>query len=437
MFWLQLSIILIALCIGARIGGVVMGMVGGMGLAVLVFMFGLAPSSPPVDVMLIITSVVLAAAVLQAAGGMDYMVSVAEKILRKNPKHITFVAPLVSYIFTFMAGTGNVAFAILPVIAEVARESGVRPERPMSISVIASQQAITASPISAAMAALVAMLTPLGFGMGNIMLVCVPATLCGIMAGALYANFHGKELSEDPEYLRRLAEGLVKPPASRCVVKVTKEAYWSVWLFLAGAVLIVLMGTIPSLRPDFMVANKVTKMSMTHVIEIVMLVVAGIMVIICKPKVSTIVTSSVFTAGMTGVICIYGLAWMGDTLVSAHLPYIKEMAQNYVHQYPWLFAIALFFVSALVLSQASTTRLLFPLAISLGMPPAAMIASWPAVNGYFLIPSYATLVAGVAFDSTGTTKIGKYVFNHSYIIPGLITSFVSIGVGFVIGYATL
>ena len=222
-----------------------------MGLAVLVFMFGLVPSSPPVDVMLIITSVVLAAAVLQSSGGMDFLVSVAEKILRNNPKYITFLAPLVSYIFTFMAGTGNVAFAILPVIAEVARESGVRPERPISISVIASQQAITASPISAAMAALVAMITPLGFGMGSIMLVCVPSTLCGIMAGALYANFQGKELLKDPEYLRRLEEGLVKPPASRGVVEVTKEAYWSVWLFLAGAVLIVLMGTIPALPSGF------------------------------------------------------------------------------------------------------------------------------------------------------------------------------------------
>lgn len=432
MFWIQFAVIIIALCFGARFGGVFMGMAGGVGLGVLVFLFHLAPSSPPIDVMLIIIAVVLAAATLQACGGMDYLVRIAEGILRKHPSRITFMAPLVTYVFTFLAGTGNVAFSVIPVIAEVARESGVRPERPLSISIIASQQAITASPISAAMAALVAMLMPFNIGMGSIMLIAVPATVLGVFAGACYACRVGKELNEDPEYLHRLSAGLISPPSERKETIVTREAKISVILFVVGAFLIVLLGTVPSLRPDFVVDGTATKLAMTHTIEMVMMIVAAAMVIFCRPNLDLIVSGSVFKSGMMGVVCIFGLAWMGDTLVSNYMPFIRANVQQVVTAHPWMFAVGMMLVSALVLSQAATTRLLMPLGIALGLPPAALVASWPACNGYFLIPSYATLIAGVAFDTTGTTKIGKYVFNHSYMIPGLITCFVSVASGFVI-----
>lgn len=443
MFWLQFAVIIIALCFGARFGGIFMGMAGGVGLGVLVFFFNLMPSSPPIDVMLIIIAVVLAAATLQACGGMDYLVQIAEKLLRRNPAHITFMAPLVTYVFTFLSGTGNVAFSVIPVIAEVARESGVRPERPLSISIIASQQAITASPISAAMAALVALLATSGangsaISMGTIMLIAVPATLCGIFAGAIYASRVGKELQDDPEFQRRLAAGLIQPPGMREVKEVTKSAKISVAMFLFGAVLIVLLGTIPELRPNFVKADgTVVKLAMTHTIEIVMLIVAAFMVITCRPNLDHIVSGSVFKSGMMGVVCIFGLAWMGDTLVSNQMAYIKDSIQGVVTAYPWLFAVGMMLVSALVLSQAATTRLLIPLGLALGLPPHVLIASWPACNGYFIIPSYATLIAGVAFDTTGTTKIGKFVFNHSYMIPGLITCFVSVTVGFLIGGVVL
>lgn len=433
MFWIQLAIIIVALCFGARFGGVFMGMAGGVGLGVLVFLFHLAPSSPPIDVMLIIIAVVLAAATLQACGGMDYLVQIAERILRRNPSRITFVAPIVTYVFTFLAGTGNVAFSVIPVIAEVARESGVRPERPLSISVIASQQAITASPISAAMAALVALLMPYNVGMASIMMVVVPATILGVAAGACYANRVGKELNEDPEYRRRLAEGLISPPSRKKeAVAVTREAKLSVFLFVFGAFLIVLLGTVPALRPDFIVKGVATKLAMTHTIEMVMMIVAAIMVVLCRPNLDLIVSGSVFKSGMMGVVCIFGLAWMGDTLVTNNMAFIRGNVQEIVTAHPWMFAIGMMLVSALVLSQAATTRLLVPLGIALGLPPAALVASWPACNGYFLIPSYATLIAGVAFDTTGTTKIGKFVFNHSYMIPGLITCFVSVTSGFLI-----
>lgn len=433
MFWLELLVVLAALALGARIGGIFLGIAGGLGLAFLVFVFGLAPSSPPIDVMLIITAVIVAASVLQVVGGMDYLISVAERILRANPKKITFLAPLVCYCFTFMAGTGNIAFALLPVIAEVARDTGVRPERPMSISVVASQQAITASPVSAAMAALVAMLAPLGVGMGQIMLVCVPATLAGCLLGALTVWKYGVELDQDPEYKRRLAEGLIQASSTtdhRTTFVPKKGAKASVALFILGALIIVLLGTIPELRPSFTVNGKTETLSMTHAIEIIMLVVAGIVTIICKPKVDNIAKSSVFQAGMTGVICIFGLAWMGDTLISAYLPDIKVLTQDFVQAYPWTFAIGLMLVSAVTLSQAATTRLLFPLAIALSLSPAALVASWPAAACLYIIPTYATVVAGVAFDRTGTTRIGKFVINHSYLLPGLTTTVSSVAIGF-------
>ena len=270
MFWIAFAVVLAAMFVGARRGGIFLGMAGGMGLAVLVFGLNLPPSSPPIDVMLIIMAVITAAATLQSAGGMDYLVQTAERILRKNPNRITFMAPIVAYCFTLMSGTGNVVYSILPVIAEVAHDAGVRPERPMSISVIASQQAITASPISAAMAAMVALLAPFNISMLTIMSICIPATLCGVFLGSVYCSRVGVELKDDPEYQRRLAEGMItlkKNIAETAQVEATPEAKRSVWIFLTGAILVVLFGTIPGLRPDFMIAGKVSKLSMPHTIE--------------------------------------------------------------------------------------------------------------------------------------------------------------------------
>lgn len=437
MFWLDFAIVLVILVIGARLGGIFMGMAGGLGLAILAFILHLTPTSPPIDVMLIILAVVIAASSLQAAGGMEYLIQIAEYILRKNPSRITFFAPLVAYLFTFLAGTGNVVFSILPVIAEVARESGVRPERPISISVIASQQAITATPISAATVTMVALLAPFNFNLMNIILICVPATLIGVIAGAIYASRMGKDLDQDPEYLERVSKGLIKPLVKKESFKIsaTRDAKISVALFLFGAVLITLFGTFPGLRPLLDYSGKMQPMSMPHTIEITMLTISALIVLICKTDVEKIVSGSVFKNGAMGVACIFGIAWMGDTLITNNLEFIKGGIQGIVTAHPWIFSIALFVASTLILSQAATVRALVPLGITLGIPAPFIIAAFPAVNGYFTFPTYATLIAGVAFDSTGTTKIGKYVLNHSYMIPGLITTVVSLVVGY--GLATL
>jgi anaerobic C4-dicarboxylate transporter-like protein len=419
------------LCIGARLGGLCLGMAGGLGMAILVFGLDLTPSSPPINVILIISSVILAASTLQAAGGMDYLVSLAAKLLRENPGRITILAPFIAYLFSFMTGTGYVVFSLLPVIAEVARESRIRPERPLSISVIASQQALTGSPISAATAVMIGLLAPFNIGLFEIMKVCVPATLLGVLAGALYAGRMGKDLDRDPDYIDRLARGEIPPLLEGRIVhaKPSKEAKLSVTLFIIGSILVVLFGAFPEMRPLLNYAGKMQRLPMPNVIEIVMMSLALIMVVTCKVNVDKIAEGSVFRSGMMGVIIVFGVAWMSDTVVDANTTLIKGSVQAVVSQYPWLFILAVFAVSVLTASQAVTAAAMMPLGITLGVPAAILVAIFPAVCSYFFLPTSTAMVACVAIDSTKTTQIGKYVLNHSYMMPGLVTMITAIAVG--------
>ncbi len=423
---LQLLIVLAAIIVGARLGGIGLGVMGGAGMAALVFIFGLEPTSPPIDVMLMIAAVISAAGAMQAAGGLDYLVGLAEKLLRKHPSHVTIVSPLVTYLFTFVAGTGHVAYSVLPVIAEVARETKIRPERPLGIAVIASQQAITASPISAATVALLGLLTGAGITLFDILKITIPATLVGILVGALLSQKVGKELMDDPEYQRRVKEGLVEENSqSYNKVKNIAKARLSVILFLVATVLIVLFGSIPALRPVF---NGVP-MDMPALIEILMLTVCGIILIVTKTNGIAPTQGSVFIAGMQAVIAIFGIAWMGDTFINGNLAEITGPIDGIVKNMPWLFAVALFVMSILLYSQAATVRAIMPLGIALGLNPMLLIALFPAVNGYFFIPNYPTIVAAINFDRTGTTHIGKWVLNHSFMMPGMVATIVAIVVG--------
>jgi anaerobic C4-dicarboxylate transporter DcuA len=448
MFWLELVVVLAAIFVGARLGGIGLGVMGGLGLAVLTFVFHLQPTSPPIDVMLMIAAVVTAAGVLQGAGGLDYLVRLAERILRSKPDAITFLGPLVTYTFTLFAGTGHVAYSVLPVIAEVARETGVRPERPMSISVIASQQAITASPISAATVALLGMLSTGTVGAAfhveliDILKVCIPSTLLGVLIAAFVANRMGRDLAKDPEYQHRveigaapapgrhepaLTDGPVEPPASERLAKI------AVVIFLLAAVSVVLFGSFPAMRPEWKGAQGVTKLGMPHVIEMVMLTAAALMLLVCRVNVTRVVNGSVFIAGVQAVIAIFGIAWMGDTFFNGNMAFLSGNIKGMVTSAPWLFALALFALSVLLYSQAATVRALMPLGISLGIPAPALMAMFPAVNGYFFIPNYPTLVAAINFDRTGTTRIGKWVLNHSFQLPGFVATATAVVVGLVLG----
>ena len=421
MFLVQFAIVLLCILVGARVGGIGLGVFGGLGLAILSFGFGLKPAGLPIDVMFMIMAVVSAAAAMQAAGGLDYMIKIATNILRRNPKHITFIAPLVTWTFTVLAGTGHVAYSVLPVIAEVSRHSGIRPERPLSMAVIASQFAIVASPIAAAVVAVVAFLEPQGIHLGDVLMVTIPSTLAGILLACVFVNRMGKELKDDPEYQRRLKDpkyaDTFNSTASSTEIEVSKTAKVSVSLFLFGALLVVLMGAVPSLRPVF----DGKPMGMAHTIEIIMLSIGALIIFTCKPDGTEITKGSVFHAGMRAVIAIFGIAWLGDTLMQAHMSEVKGLVEGLVQTAPWAFAFALFVLSVLVNSQGATVATLFPLGIALGIPAPVLIGVFVAVNGYFFVPNYGPIIASIDFDTTGTTKIGKYIFNHSFMLPGLLS----------------
>lgn len=427
---LQLLFVLTAIIVGARLGGIGLGVMGGVGLAILTFAFGLQPTAPPIDVMLMIVAVISAASCMQAAGGLDYMVKLAEKLLRKNPAHVTILSPLVTYLFTFVAGTGHVAYSVLPVIAEVATETKVRPERPLGIAVIASQQAITASPISAATVALLGLLTGFDITLFDILKITIPATLIGVLVGAFLSMRVGKELTEDPEYQRRLKEGLIDQRHFETAgVGNMRKAKMSVLIFILATVLIVLFGSIESLRPSFLVNGQTVTLDMPSLIEIIMLSAAAIILILSKTNGIKATQGSVFPAGMQAVIAIFGIAWMGDTFLQGNMGELTASIEGFVRQMPWLFGIALFIMSILLYSQAATVRAIVPLGVALGISPYMLIALFPAVNGYFFIPNYPTVIAAINFDRTGTTRIGKYVLNHSFMMPGLVATFVSIAAG--------
>ena len=420
---LQFVVVLAAIWMGARFSGVGLGLWGAVGLLVLVAAFGVAPTSPPVDVMLIILAVIMAASVMDAAGGIDFLVRIAERIIRANPKYVTIVAPLTTWSFTFVAGTGHIVYPLLPVIYETAHQSGIRPERPMAVATIASQQAITASPVAAATAAMIGLFSEKGmtqWGLPEILMICVPATLTGVVLAAIASMFVGKDLADDPEYQARLAAGAIPAPkAAGERPPLAPTAKLSALLFLAGVALVVLFGFFPGLRT---LPGAESALGMPIVIEIVMMSVAALMLLATKVAVDAIPKTPTLRAGVVAVIGIFGLAWLGDSFIAAHKDVIVPAIGKWAEAAPWTFAFGLFFASVLLYSQAATTRALMPLGIALGIPPQFLIAMFPSVNGYFFIPTYGSLIAAINFDLSGTTKIGKYVINHSFMIPGLVAT---------------
>lgn len=426
---IQFLFILVAIIIGARIQGIGLGVMGGLGLAILVFGFGLEPTSPPIDVMLMIVAVIAAAGCMQAAGGLDLMVSLAEKFLRKHPQRITLLSPMVTYLFTFVAGTGHVAYSVLPVIAEVARETKIRPERPLSIAVIASQQAITASPISAATVALLSMLAGYNISLLDILMISIPATLVGVLLGALVSMRLGKDLHKDPEYLKRVEEGMFindkKEEAAR--MGVMSKAGLSVLIFILATVCIILFGSVESLRE---IGGNM--LDMPIIIEIVMLGAAALILLTTKTNGIKAAQGTVFVAGMQAVVAIFGIAWMGDTFIHGNMAQLRESIEGVVRSMPWIFGIALFVMSILLYSQAATVRALMPLGLVLGISPWMLIALFPTVNGYFFLPNYPTVVAAINFDRTGTTRIGKWILNHSFMLPGLVATIGAVCTGLLI-----
>ena len=436
---LQFAIVLALIFKGARVGGIGLGIYGMVGVFILVFVFGMKPGNLPIDVMLIIVSVITAAAALQAAGGLDYLVGLAAKFLRKHPTHITYFGPLTTWLFCLVAGTAHTCYSLLPIISEIATNSKIRPERPLSVATIAASLGITGSPVSAATAAIIStdLLGGAGIELKDVMMICIPSSLIAILVAAFVQNHIGKELEDDEVYKERVAKGIIDPEHdSKLIDEMIKNpnprAKYAVVAFLLGVLMVVVFGSVPSLRPSFMVDGMLHRVTMPETIEIVMMSVAALILVVGKANVHDAVKGNVFGAGMNAMVAIFGIAWMGDTFFNGNLAFFKEHIANVVTQYPFLFAIALFFMSIMLFSQAATVRTLYPLGIGLGIAPLALVAMFPAVNGYFFLPNYPTTVAAINFDRTGSTHIGRFVVNHSFQVAGFITTFVSIGVGYLI-----
>ncbi|QHB31596.1 anaerobic C4-dicarboxylate transporter [Yersinia canariae] len=430
MITLQFIIIILCLLVGTRYGGMGLGLISGIGLFILTFIFGLEPGKPPVDVMLTILAVIGCAAVLQTAGGLNVMMQFAERLLRRHPQHITLLAPFTTWSLTFLCGTGHVVYTMFPIISDIAIKKGIRPERPMAVASVASQMAITASPVSVAVVSLVSIIGA-NHGIGHaysileILAVSVPASLVGVLMAALWSLRRGKDLDKDPDFQER-----IKDPEQRDFIYGStdtllnqvfpKQAYWSTWIFFAAIALVVLLGAFADLRPAFEVKGKMQSLSMNLVIQMMMLIAGAVILIGCKVKPSDISNGAVFKAGMVAIFSVFGVAWMSDTFFQAHMGDLKLVLEDVVKGHPWTYAIVLFLVSKLVNSQAAALTAIAPMGLQLGVDPKMLIAFFPAAYGYFVLPTYPSDLACIGFDRSGTTKIGKFIINHSFIIPGLI-----------------
>ncbi|WP_419174582.1 anaerobic C4-dicarboxylate transporter [Desulfosediminicola sp.] len=435
MWIIELLVVLFFIWLGARIGSIGIGFAGGFGVLTLAVVFGIEPGAIPMDVILIIMGVIAAIAAMQEAGGLDYLVWLAEKVLKANPKYITFLAPVVTYVMTMFAGTGHTAFSTLPVIAEVAKREGIRPSRPLAIATVASQIAITASPISAAVVFFAAELEEVGVDYLQLLIIAIPSSFIAVMVGALVTNFLGKELADDPVYQDRLAKGLVSDEsASDKGREITKEAKRSVLIFCVAIIGVVFYATAISPMVGLL---KEPILARDHAIITFMLSAATLITLLCKIEAKNILNAATFKSGMSACICVLGVAWLGTTFVAAHLDEINIFAGNLLEAKPWLLAVVLFFAAMLLYSQAATTRALMPAALALGVSPVAAIAAFAAVSALFVLPTYPTLLAAVEFDDTGSTRIGKYVFDHPFLIPGVVTITVAVALGFLIGGVVL
>ncbi|MCE0509434.1 anaerobic C4-dicarboxylate transporter [Microbacterium sp. KKR3/1] len=433
----QLIIVVGAIYMGTRTSGIGLGVWGLVGVAVLIFVFGEAPGNAPVDAVFIVITVITAASTMQAAGGIDWMVSVAARVIRRKPKSVVFLAPAMSFLFTVGAGTGNIFYPLLPVIYDVSYQQKIRPERALSVSAVASQVGILCSPVSAATASMVVLLAPQGVDLGGLLLIMWPASIAGLFVAALVMMRHGKDLDDDPEFQRRLADHQIKPPAVDAHEhKLPPTAVLSASLFLAGVAVIVFFGLFENLRPVIETddAGDPVRLSVTVIIEVTMGIIAALIFVFCKVKAADVPKQPTFPAGIVGAIALFGIAWLANTFVAANQTLIVDGLGSVVSGSSaflgaLLFAMALFAVAMLTTSQSSATNAIVPIGITIGLPAPLLVGLWPSTMGIYTLPANGSQVATVAFDQTGTTKMGKFVFDHSFQLPNLIYVGVAIVVG--------
>ncbi len=438
---IELLIVLAALYVGSRYGSLALGAISGIGLAILVFGFGLKPGTPPTDVIYIIIAAVTCAGTLQASGGMDWMIQIAEKMLRKHPDHITFLGPLVTFFLTVLVGTGHVVYTIMPIICDIALKKNIRPERPCGVASIASQVGITCSPIAAAVVAFVTISNANGYmvSIPQVLMVTIPACILGLMCAAAASYKRGKDLDKDPEFQRRKADPemykyMYGNTATTLDKEISKEAKASVFIFLGALLIIVGFAFCQMIHVEGgeTLATAINLPKMNICIQIIMLAAAAANIIFCKSQPKKAVAGAVWQSGMVAVVAIYGIAWLADTYFGNYLDEMKLMLTDLVTNYPWSIAFVFFLVSVLINSQGAVVVAMLPLAYELGIAGPVLLGVLPSVYGYFFIPNYPSDIATVNFDRSGTTVIGKYLLNHSFMMPGLICVTVSTIVGYLI-----
>lgn len=440
MIWVQFGILLGAILIGSRMKGIGLGVMGMVGLLLLMLLFRMRPAEPPLDVMLIIFAIVTTSATLQASGGLDYLVGIAEKIIRRHPSRITFLGPFSAYFLCLFAGTSHIVYSLLPIISEVAAKKRIRPERPLSMSVIASHVALSGSPMSAATAAFAALLLYPG-AVRDVMLVCIPSCMIGVAAGCLSVLKMGKELQQDPLFLQKMkdpqfAASIDAPAASAKTAK--PGAKTAVLIFSIAILLIVLAGSFSELVPHFgagkanIAVNADGSLKMAAIIEIITLSAAAAIMGATKTSAIEVTKMSLFTTMATAVVSVFGVVWMSATFMEHNEAVIKTALGSFVQAHPWTFSFAVFLMGILMFSQSATTKTMMPLGLALSLTHGQLIPAFPAVNSDFVVPGYPTLLAAIQFDRTGTTRIGRYVVNHSFIRGGLVTLIVAIGTGFLL-----
>ena len=441
---IELLIVLAALYVGSRYGSLALGAISGIGLAILVFGFGLKPGTPPTDVIYIIIAAVTCAGTLQASGGMDWMIQVAEKMLRKHPEHITFLGPLVTFFLTVLVGTGHVVYTIMPIICDIALKKNIRPERPCGVASIASQVGITCSPIAAAVVAFVTISNANGFQVSipQVLMVTIPACLCGLLCAALASYRRGKDLDKDPDFQARKADPetykyMYGNSATTLDKEISREAKASVFIFLTALLVIVLFAFCQMIHvtrggESVTLATALAIPKMNIIIQIIMLTAAACNIMFCKAQPKKAVGGAVWQSGMVAVVAIYGIAWLADTYFGNYMDQMKVMLTDIVTNYPWSIAFVFFLVSVLINSQGAVVVAMLPLAYELGIAGPVLLGVLPSVYGYFFIPNYPSDIATVNFDRSGTTVIGKYLLNHSFMMPGLICVTVSTIIGYLI-----
>ena len=432
---LQGAVVIGFIALGVRSGGIGLGLWGGVGTLILVFLFGLDPGEPPISAMLIIVAVISAAAAMQAAGGIDYMVQIASKALRARPKALNFVAPYVSYLLTILTGTGNTFFSLIPVINELAYANKIRPERALAGSTVASTFGITASPVAAAMATMLPLVEIYNYDIVDVLLITVPASIIGIFAMALVMNGYGKDLDDDVEYQRRLAAGEIEPPAPAGEITLLPYAKRSVAIFLVGVAAICVFGVFEALRPTVAAeGGGVEPMSVTPLIQMFMLSAAAMILLFAHVQASDVASTPIFKSGMVAMIALFGIAWMADTFIANNEDAIVSALGSLAENWPFTIALAIFLVAALTTSQSAATRTMIPLGLALGIGAGYMIAMWTAVAGVIFLPANGTQIAAAEADKTGTTTLGKRVIDHSFQVPLQICWIVTLLAGCAIVY---